>query len=296
MQNICNNIDISEVNSLGKIKTEINRMSLEELEVAKKECTEILSTINSRIKAIKPRTKRKETLVMEDKVSQASDPIYSRGEINRLVGYFFDKGDISMAAICIFGFNNGNRIGDIIKLRVGKILDDSGEIKPSIYIEEEKNRYRRTLYFNETTSKALKLLMKTQNKTVNDYLFTSNGNNRQYIMANDLTCTNSIVRIQKHITYEAVRGKIQTACKAIGMEGHFATHTLRSTCLNFVAKENTDLFKDRMLGDMVACAFAGHKNLSTTERFYLSLSEKERKQVHNKLNLGKEALDDYLNK
>lgn len=292
MPNTCINIDISAVNSLGKIKADINSMSLEELQQVKKEYSEVLNLVKKRIGEIKPKSKRKTTKIVDKKESQASEPIRTREDVNRLIKYFLDKGDLTMSVLLLFGFNNGNRIGDIRKLTVGSILDGDGIIKSEITIEEEKNQFVRTLYFNATVQKALRLLLAKSDKTVNDYLFTSNGTNKQYDM---ISVDNNLVKVQKPLSIQAINDKIQMACDELRLVGKFSTHTMRKTCLNFVANENRDLFENRLLGDMAACAFTGHKSLSTTEKFYLSMSEQERKTVHERLNLGLEALNEYLN-
>lgn len=292
MLNTCINIDISAVNNLGKIKTDINSMSLEELQQMKKEYSEVLTLIKKRIREIKPKTKCKTTKIVDKKKSQKSDPIRTKEDVNRLIKYFFDKNDLTTATLLLFGLNNGNRVGDIRKLTVGSILDFDGNIKPEITIEEEKNKFVRTLYFNTTVQQALKLLLEKSDKTVNDYLFTSNGTNKQYDM---VSVNNNLVRVQKPLSIQTINDKIQMACDELRLVGKFSTHTMRKTCLNFVANENRDLFENRLLGDMAACAFTGHKSLSTTEKFYLSMSEQERKTVHERLNLGLEALNEYLN-
>lgn len=285
------NIDISVVNSIEKIKSDINSMPLEELIEMQKEYAEILKTVKKRIGEIKPKTKRKITKVVDENESQAAEPIESRDDVNRLVKYFLDKNDITMGGLLLFGFNNGNRIGDIRGLTVGSVLDSSGKIKSEITIEEEKNRFVRTLYFNETVCKDLALLLDKSDKSEYDYLFTSNSRNKQYDMITD---GNKIIKVQKPLAIQTINDKIRKACDELGFVGKFSSHTMRKTCLNFIARENKDLFENRILGDMAACAFAGHKSMSTTEKFYLSMPKQERKAVHNKLNLGLEALNEYL--
>ena len=101
----------------------------------------------------------------------------------------------------------------------------------------------------------------------------------------------------KSVTYNEFYNDVCVVAENIeelGFVGNFATHTLRKSCLNFVAQSNKDLFQNRMLGDMAACAFAGHSSLAITEKFYLSLTEQERKTVHERLNIGAKVLSEYL--
>lgn len=290
MNNACNKIDISDVNSLSRIKSDISLMTLEELRETKKEYSEIISFINKRINEVKPKTRQRETLTYDVKESQASDPIQSREDAEKLIKYFLDRDKFMVAAVCIFGFNNGNRISDIINIKVNQLVYENGIMK-GMPIQEHKNHYKRFLYFNDTVRNALEYLIKSQNKTQNDYLFTSSGYNKQY----EMICKDGeIIKVQKPITYEAVRSEIKKACSELGFVGNFATHTLRKSCLNFVAQSNKDLFQNRMLGDMAACAFAGHSSLAITEKFYLSLTEQERKTVHERLNIGAKVLSEYL--
>lgn len=309
--NSCKNIDISKVSNLGKIKSEINQMTLEELQQMQKDYSEILKIIKRRISDIKPKAKQPVTATMDKKEGQASDSLQSREDINRIVKYFLDKDDITTAALLIFGFNNGNRFGDIHKLTTESILNSDGRIKSSIVIEEEKNRFVRTLYFNEAVQKALKLLVNALKKDRISFLFTSNCNNKQY---SELWYSNGKffdkkllqkekirlprlaikVKLQKPISRTAVNDKIQKACKELDIVGHFGTHTMRKTFCDIVADENTELFFKKMAGVMVTCSMVGHKDSSTTEKFYLKLSEQERKEVQMSLNLGLEALNAYL--
>lgn len=289
----CNNIDISYINPIEKSKINISEMTLEELKETKKEYVTILKMINCRIKEVQPKVKRKKTAWSDNgKTDNSSDALYTREDTNKLVSFFLKKGNLTMATICIFGLNNGNRIGDIIKMPVEMLVDGNGNIKDKVWINEEKNGFSRWLYFNEVTKKVLSYYHSFQTyKRPFDYFFTSNANFKRY-EKDELTGET----IQKGLSYEATRIAMAEACTMCFENFHLRTHTFRKTACNIIARENSELFKRRMVGDMVARMFLGHVNLSTTEKFYLSMSEQERKNVQLNLNLGLEAWNEYCTK
>ena len=105
------------------------------------------------------------------------------------------------------GINNGLRISDLLKLKVGDVRD----IKPgqTLKVRETKTGEDNILMINKSIYNILKLYLEKVKLTDNDYLFWSrNGNN-------------------KPLTWETVYKMIKEWTKSL--KGNYGTHTLRKT-------------------------------------------------------------------
>ena len=251
--------------------------------------------VGERIKQLSPKKKRQVTKVFsstEVKRKQASDIIYERSFMEQMIAYFLANNQVIVAGIAVLGFNTALRFGDIQKLCVKDVVDGFGNIKKSIIVQEEKNENVRTIYFNEVCVKALETL--TEGKTMNDYIFRSPAPNAPMVAITDVSGHISLVR--KYISKQAVCDAMAAFSTDVGINEHYRTHTFRKSCINLIARECPDIFRDRAYGNEVAAAFVGHKSVKTTEEYYLRLSEQERRTVHERLNIGLTAWNEWNNK
>lgn len=281
MENTARKISIDKYEAFT---AEIQGWTIDELEEWLNDSSKRVKIIKDRLKELQPKTKRKSTRVLADtKRQHKSDIIYERDLMEKIIGYFLDNGRFTMAGICILGFNTGLRFGDIQKLRAGDLMNGDGSIKDKIVIEEEKTRYVRSVYFNRVCKGILEYI--TENKTIEDYVFTSKGHNTERVAVESVTGRGTAI-VRKFISKQAVYDEMIQMSKDLGLTEHYRTHTFRNSVINLLARECADIFRDRAYGNEVAAAFVGHKSIDTTEKYYLALSEQERKAVHDRLEVG----------
>jgi integrase len=127
---------------------------------------------------------------------------------------------------------------------------------------------------------------------MNDYIFRSPAPNAPMVAITDVSGHISLVR--KYISKQAVCDAMAAFSTDIGINEHYRTHTFRKSCINLIARECPDIFRDRAYGNEVACAFVGHKSVRTTEEYYLRLSEQERRIVHERLEVRLDTITAWL--
>jgi integrase len=143
------------------------------------------------------------------------------------------------------GINNGLRISDLLKLKVG----DVGEVAASetLRIKEKKTGKDNVLMINKSVYKILVEYLEEAKLMDEDFLFQSrNGNN-------------------KPLTRETVHKMIKEWTSAL--KGHYGTHTLRKTFGYMQRTKHAVSFE-------VLCKRFGHSSPTITMR-YLGIDDKE---------------------
>lgn len=143
------------------------------------------------------------------------------------------------------GINNGLRISDLLKLKVGDVRDLlPGE---TLKIKEQKTRKDNVLMINKSVHKVLKLYLEETGAEDEDYLFKSrNGKNRP-------------------LTRETVNKMVKEWTKSF--KGNYGTHTLRKT-FGYIQRTKYGVSFE------VLCKRFGHSSPSITMR-YLGIDDKE---------------------
>jgi integrase len=143
------------------------------------------------------------------------------------------------------GINNGLRIGDLLKIKVGDVKDlKAGE---SLTIREKKTGKDNILMINKGVHSVLKDYLSEDQLSDDDYLFQSRKGN------NSPLTVSSVNRMVKEWTF--------------GMKGNFGTHSLRKT-FGYVQRVRFGVSFE------VLCRRFNHSNPSTTMR-YLGIQSKE---------------------
>ena len=143
------------------------------------------------------------------------------------------------------GINNGLRISDLLKLKVGDVKD----IKPgqTLKVKETKTGKMNILMINKSVHKVLIQYLDEVKPSDGDYLFQSrNGNN-------------------KPLTRETVHRMIKEWTKS--MKGNYGTHTLRKT-FGYIQRTKYGVSFE------VLCKRYGHSSPAITMR-YLGIDDKE---------------------
>ena len=79
----------------------------------------------------------------------------------------------------VFGINVGLRITDILKFKVGDVIDDGGVIKDYIEIQEQKTKKPKRFMLSANVKKAIDDHLKDYDYHMDDYLFQSReGDNK----------------------------------------------------------------------------------------------------------------------
>ena len=289
-------IDISEVSEVEQFRQEILSWDMAELKDWLRINTQKKQIVEKQIKSMtvpEPKLYTKTFEPEQCKRKQKADVIFERQLMEDMIAYFL-RVNVVMAGVAVIGFNTALRFGDIQKLRVCDVVDRHGNIKESIILEEEKNKNVRTIYFNQVCRLVLDVI--AGSKGYNEYLFASMiSRNTPKIRVVDALGLNSFVVVPKFISRQTTGYLMQMFCDEYGIKEHYRTHSFRASCINLIARESSDIFRDRAYGNEVACAFVGHKSIKTTEEYYLRLSEQERRIVHERLEVGLQAVTDWIN-
>jgi len=147
--------------------------------------------------------------------------------------------------IFTMGINNGLRISDLLKLKVGDVRD----LKPgqTLKVKETKTGKMNILMINKSVHKVLKQYLEEVNPSDEDYLFQSrNGNN-------------------KPLTRETVNKMIKEWTKSL--KGNYGTHSLRKT-FGYIQRTKYGVSFE------VLCKRFGHSSPAITMR-YLGIDDKE---------------------
>lgn len=287
-------IDISEVSEIERFKAEIEEWSMEDMKEWLHNIKEKKQIVEKRIKSMTVPKQKMYTRTFDTyKRKQKADVIFERKIMEDMIDYFLRTNRLVMAGIAVMGFNTALRFGDIQKLRVCDVVDRHGNIKDFIVLEEEKNKNIRTIYFNESCRMILDII--AGNKGYNEYLFASlTTHNAPKVRVVDALGLDTFVVVPKFISEHSMCDAMQAYSDDRGIKEHYRTHSFRSSCINLIARESSDIFRDRAYGNEVACAFVGHKSVRTTEEYYLRLSEQERRIVHDRLEVGLDTITAWL--
>ena len=236
-----------------------------------------------------------------DKKKNASDPLKNPEDIDRVSGYFISKGKYRDNLLFIMGINFGLRCGDLVRLKVGHILNSDLSFKAEVRIEEEKSRRKanvekgteakqgkiRTCYMNDAIMDAAELYFNSMSDTEvnpNDYLFKNKSNNNSIVYYEALTEIgfNPTGEVNGHIHPNSVEQILKnTINKELGIDVHAATHLLRKTFAYHVILNAPDrTYALRFLQKVL-----GHSSPESTLH-YIGITRDEIMDVCQNLNIG----------
>ena len=130
----------------------------------------------------------------------------------------------NMRDYCLFvlGINSALRISDLLKLKVGDVVDDRGRALERITLREKKTGKAKAFPLSKNAQKAIQEYLDTRNWTPNEPLFLSRkggthiGRTRAWTVLND-------------------------AARTVGIKDNIGTHTLRKTFAYHAYKAGYDL-------------------------------------------------------
>lgn len=190
-----------------------------------------------------------------------TDPIRSLNDIDRLKNYFLNRkgwsnNNIRDYAYFVFSLNMCRRAGDILALHVYDILNPDGSFKTHVTFEHEQKTGKKSIVLLNTKAKdALTLYFNTLGQyKMSDWLFP-NGKNPT-----------------KSMSVDGMRRMLQRAAKALNIDMHMGTHSLRKTNPYHMISTSTDTQDEVMVSQ-----FLQHNDIKTTYH-YIKRSQTEMDQ------------------
>ena len=187
-----------------------------------------------------------------------TDPIRSLEDVERLKNYFLNRkgwmnNNIRDYAYFVFSLNMSRRAGDILALHVYDILNPDGSFKTHVTFEhEQKTRKKSMVLLNTKAREALTLYFNALGQyKISDWLFP-NGKNPTEPMSVD-----------------GMRRMLQRAVKALNIDMHMGTHSLRKTNPYHMISSSIDTQDEVMVSQ-----FLQHNNIKTTYH-YIKRSQTE---------------------
>ena len=215
----------------------------------------------------------------------AAQPIKSAKDIIRISQYFLDSGKYRDNMLFIVGINFGLRISDILELRFCDLINPDFTFKDYVTIFEKKTRTtrkkpkNRIITINSCVRDAIiTYLSNTPEVSLSDYMFTNESRNKKYTLQqrNEVSGKNNL---STPMTHQAVDLIIKNATKAIGLQGNYATHTLRKTfAYHYMLQNHNDARALELLQKMF-----GHSSIRQTLT-YIGITDEEIEEAY--LNLG----------
>ena len=226
--------------------------------------------------------------------SQKAEPIKSAEDIQKVTDYLITNRRYRDNLLFICGINFGLRIGDLLRLKVGHLLNPDGmSYRTQITIKEEKTDKFRIVYPNDAVMDAADLYfqdlqMKREPIDLNDYLFRNLSHNKTRTIVERDEDGNVIEKKQvtgvtdEHMTIRSVdrmlKNVINDKCH---IDIHASTHCLRKTFAYHVIITASD--RPRAV-EFLQKIF-GHSDQSITLH-YAGITDDEIMKTYQQLNLG----------
>ena len=219
----------------------------------------------------------------------AADPLKDPRDIQRVSEWFLTHGDVRDNLLFILGINTGFRCGDLLKFRVGHLLNDDGSYRDEVRFVEQKTGKTRRFFLNEAIMDAADLFLEELNNTeggvdLNAYLFRSRSGTDSPVYYEKLRekgmeidggvgtpiSVYSVERILKKVINDE-----------LGIQVNAGTHLLRKTFAYHCIMQSPDRtraieFLQRILG---------HSSAAITLA-YAGITDEEIRSTYKKLNLG----------
>lgn len=191
------------------------------------------------------------------------EPIRDRKKISQIKNLLRGQKRFRDLLFFTVGINTALRVSDMLRLRIGDLMDEQQRLKAHFTVREQKTSKRHDVAVNTSIQEAVtEFLIAYPDITSNQshFIFFNSGHN---------AFTESLKRGQawKIIT---------TLCKSVGLRGNFGTHSLRKTWGYHARMNGVDL--------SIIMYKLNHSNLVITRR-YLGFTNDEVDAVVKRLNL-----------
>lgn len=170
--------------------------------------------------------------------SRAAEPIKDLDAIEAVHRHLVEQGRLRDNLLFVMGINFGLRCGDLTQLQVANVVDENGELREEIVLQEQKTGKIRRVYMNDAVADALILYFGGREVNLNSYLFTSRSPNncKKYYdtLASKVKLDGKSYNIKgfegKGIRVESVSRILkETINRELDMDVHASSHCLRKT-------------------------------------------------------------------
>ncbi|MBA7569704.1 site-specific integrase [Candidatus Atribacteria bacterium 1244-E10-H5-B2] len=162
--------------------------------------------------------------------------------------------------IFTLGINSALRASDLLRLKVGDLLTDSGDIREYLYVKTKKTGRELKIYINDNIQKAIKFYIYNEDSLdPGNWLFYSKRNRNR-----------AISRIRLWVL-------IRRWAKLVELNGErFGCHSLRKTWGYHarISGFNIEAIREKL----------GHRNSNITKR-YLGITQREINDMEKSLNI-----------
>lgn len=188
------------------------------------------------------------------KKAQSSDPIRSYSEFKAIQDYFLGRQQLRNYLMWTMGVAMGLRISDLIRIKFSCLIDDNGNFRERVKIQEQKTSKVNNILITEVVVEAMRRYLDSINYQYNldDYIFKSRKGN------------NSITK------YQGWR-IINDAGTKVGLSCHLGSHSMRKSFVNIalcVDKQQIDT-----MSLVKAQGLLNHSDLKTTMRYLNTLTD-----------------------
>lgn len=223
---------------------------------------------------------------------------------NNVLEYFLMAGKIREATMMVCAANFGMRFSDVCQIKLSHLLKPDGEFRNHFYINEQKTTKTRAFYINESIKAVISIYWGKYSgiKKYNDYLFTSDGNNKKYIIEHG-------EKIQAPISHTQFENELKKTIFATGVklknDANYAggdiklnTHSLRKLYGSKFIITGVELIEKKILkADFFVLQLLqihfGHTSMATTQR-YCEETERVWETISNHMNIGLDVLENFL--
>jgi integrase/recombinase XerD len=203
---------------------------------------------------IAKKTYLKHTTYLEMKMATAKS--LTSAELEKALGYIANNPNAERNKLMLsFGVLAGLRVSEIAGLTLGDVLDKDGKVRSEIYLASHrvKHGHARTIFLNSRLQQELAVYLATRTlRTASFPLFSTQRGARCAFSANTLT------------------QYFYWMFKIAGVNGA-SSHSCRKTFLTSLASQGVSVF--------VLASLAGHKSITTTQRYITTNDEVKRKAV-----------------
>jgi integrase len=156
------------------------------------------------------------------------------------------------------------RCSDVLKIKVGDVIDYKGNVKDSIILKQKKTSRGLQVLISPTTKELIKSLIRKEDKFENHYLFTSSRSGKD-----------------KPMSDRYYRKLVKKWAEMIDLDpAYYSTHSLRRTIPSIIYKHEKQE-KGSMESILEIKEMLGHSSIESTIR-YLNVKQEEALEARKK--------------
>lgn len=232
-------------------------------------------------------------------VEQSAEAITDERDIDKMVSFLLKKGRFRDAMLLVVGINTGLRYSDLVSLRFCDVIDENGFFVEDLKLVEIKTRntkgrkkgetgevakrhpVNRHLYLNEAVRRIICIYLEHNKVSRGDLMFKSLSNNGK----------NS----SKGLSHTGVDKIFKPLTEELGITGRHSTHFMRKTFSYHLLCKTADQHNLNQRSAEWLQMTLGHSSMTTTLK-YAGYQSREIREFYGSLNLGLNAINEYLRK